>query len=111
MSGPTKPNAAFARTATGYFSLSATSLTLPAKPANPVTLTGIPNGVGGTETLTTSNAYVFVKVTVTVPADAPAYTFTSGDAYEIIVGQVQVEPAAGITISPGAGVSVALSTK
>ena len=47
---------------------------------------------------------------ITVPATAPActYTCTTGDAYETITGQVQVTPAAGITTSPGAGLSLAL---
>ncbi len=84
-------------------------LSLPAKPATPVTLKNIPNGAGGTETLTTPNAYVFVPVTITVPANAAAYTYTSGDAYETITGQVQVAPAAGITTSPGAGLALAVS--
>ncbi len=106
----TAPAAAFAKTAASYYTFSATSITLPAKPATPVTLTHIPNGAGGYENLTTPNAYVFVAVTVTVPAGAPAYTYTSGDAYENVTGQVQVAPAAGITTSPGAGLGIALST-
>lgn len=53
---------------------------------------------------------MFVAVTITVPANAAAYTDTSGNAYETITGQVQVAPAAGITTSPGAGIALALFT-
>jgi len=111
VASPTAPNAIFARTAvTSYLHLSATTIALPAKPAAPVTLTHIPNGAGGFENLTSPNAYVFVAVTITVPAGAAAYTYTTGNAYETITGQVQVTPAAGITTSPGAGIALALST-
>jgi hypothetical protein len=111
VASPAAPNATFARTAvTSYIHLSASTVTLPAKPAAPVTLTHIPNGAGGFENLTTPNAYVFVAVTITVPANAAAYTYSTGNAYETITGQVQVTPAAGITTSPGAGIALALST-
>jgi hypothetical protein len=97
---PASPNAVFARTAAAsYLHLSAATVTLPAKPAAPVTLTHIPIGAGGFENLTTPNAYVFVAVTITVPASAAAYTYTSGDAYETITGQVQTAPAAGIALA------------
>jgi len=107
----TGTGAKFAAAAAGYISLSAKTVSLPAKPAARITLTHVPNGVGGYENVTTSSAYVFVAVTITVPASAPAFTFATGDAYETITGQVQVHPATGITTSPGAGLAIALSTK
>ena len=107
----TGTGAKFAAAAAGYISLSAKTVSLPAKPAARITLTHVPNGVGGYENVTTSSAYVFVAVTITVPAGAPAFTFATGDAYETLTGQVQVHPAAGITTSPGVGLAIALSTR
>ena len=107
----TGTGAGFAAAAAGYISLSTATVSLPAKPAAPITLTHVPNGVGGYENVTTSNAYVFVAVTITVPASAPAFTFATGDAYETLTGQVQVHPATGITTSPGVGLAIALSTR
>jgi len=107
----TGAHAAAVRTAAADISIPAAdaTITLPAKPAAPVTMVA-PNGAGGYEGLTSSTAYVFVPVTITVPAGAAAYTYTSGDANETITGQVQTAPAAGITTSPGAGIALALST-
>jgi hypothetical protein len=107
----TGTGAGFAAAAAGYISLSTATVSLPAKPAAPITLIHVPNGVGGYENVTTSSAYVFVAVTITVPAGAPAFTFATGDAYETLTGQVQVHPAAGITTSPGVGLAIALSTR
>jgi hypothetical protein len=112
LANPAGASPAFARAAVaGYLTFSRTTITLPARPAAPVTLTGVPNGAGGTETVTTPNAYVFVQVTVTVPAGAAAYAYAPGDAYESITGQVQVQAGQGITISPGAGLGIAVSTR
>jgi hypothetical protein len=112
LANPPGTSSAFARAAVaGYLTLSQKTIILPARPAAPITLTGVPNGAGGTETVITPNAYVFVKVTIAVPAAAAAYTYAPGDAYESITGQVQVQASAGITLSPGAGVSIAVSTR
>jgi hypothetical protein len=112
LANPAGASPAFARAAVaGYFTLSPKTISLPARPAAPITLVGVPNGAGGTETVITPNAYVFVQVTITVPAGAAAYTYTPGDAYESITGQVQIQAGSGITVSPGVGIGIAVSTR
>lgn len=79
VASPASPKAAFARTAAAsYFHLSAASVSLPAKPAAPITLTHIPNSANGYENLTTPNAYVFVEVTHHGPGRCPGLHLRRG---------------------------------